>query len=898
MADLSKTIQIVFDSIDRTAGGFESINSSVGTLATGIEEATQPLANLTAGILAADAAALALGAAFVSASVKASVDFESSLTDLNKVLGEGDGAISEYVPKINEMSDTFATSGTAVAGLAGNLKQAGFTADEVFGSDGGFGLAQLALQAVKISTLDADAASAVFVRTLSGFQEPASEAGRLLDILNEASNTSGASFEDLAEAFGRVGPVAQGAGLSFEDTAGFLVVLNEKFQSGEISATAFNSIMLQLGSDTARVGDALEALGISQEDLNGAMRPTAEIIGDLAAKWPELTREQQNQAAQNLVGLEQAPKLLAILNDYPGVLEAQANAYASSGSAQREFNVAVKQSQFIVDRAKVQYENLAIAVGDRFKPAVVGGTESMGLFAQAIANAVEGGGLEPFFDAVLPLFEDFAKHVAGIAEALPKAFDGVDWGEFEESIANISESFGGIFGDLDLTKPRDLSIAIQALVDVGTLFINTTSGIIDGLAPLFDLLGAVVGAFASLDPEVQKAIGYFLGLSTTVNAVSGVVGTLSGALGAAGAAKGLVGSFAALGPMISGAAVALAAFEVGKWAAEFTGLDESLERWLLSLKDIPPVIGASDDAVARSAVTLNSLAAELGLSSLSMAAFNRLVDSGKLVWDEVNGKWVEASGSARELGASFDAINTQDLIAEFNALNPALKLNADGTAEASAAAEKAVTATGGLVQVLDRATGKWVDVTDASVEGAESMDLVTDAMRQAAAKTELMTRASAEFLLGWEEIQSAERVAIFEARADIQVAQIEADAERTVAAFGAMADSFRSTGEVLTELFGIWAGLDSSFDRAKVEDWIKREFEIREKLADGQLKLLEAEIKRMEAQTAMLERGGVDVKISSDGLEPALEAFMFTVVDRVRTQIAGSYEDFLLGCGS
>ena len=182
-----------------------------------------------------------------------------------------------------------------------------------------------------------------------------------------------------------------------------------------------------------------------------------------------------------------------------------------------------------------------------------------------------------------------------------------------------------------------------------------------------------------------------------------------------------------------------------------------------------------------------------------------------------------------------------------------------------------------------------------------SSDLIEAAgedMKLAAEKTELMTRASADFILGWEEIQSAERVAIFEARADIQVAQIEADAERTVAAFSAMSDSFRSTGEVLTELFGIWAGLDSSFDRGKVEEWIKREFEVREKLAEGQLKLLEAEIRRMDAQTQLLERGGVEVKLSSDGLEPALEAFMFTVIDRVRTQIAGSYEDFLLGCGS
>jgi hypothetical protein len=139
---------------------------------------------------------------------------------------------------------------------------------------------------------------------------------------------------------------------------------------------------------------------------------------------------------------------------------------------------------------------------------------------------------------------------------------------------------------------------------------------------------------------------------------------------------------------------------------------------------------------------------------------------------------------------------------------------------------------------------------------------------------------------------------MFEAKASIDIARIEADAERTIAAFDAMSSSFQNTGDVLTELFGIWAGLDSGFDRNQISEWIEREYKIREDLAKSQISLVEAEIKRMEAQTALLEKGGVEIKISSDGLEPALEAFMFSVIDKVRVQIAGSYEDFLLGCGS
>ena len=140
-------------------------------------------------------------------------------------------------------------------------------------------------------------------------------------------------------------------------------------------------------------------------------------------------------------------------------------------------------------------------------------------------------------------------------------------------------------------------------------------------------------------------------------------------------------------------------------------------------------------------------------------------------------------------------------------------------------------------------------------------------------------------------------MAIFEAQADIQVAQIEADTERAVAAMDMLTQSFQNTGDVLTELFSLWSGADSLMDQSQLSEWIEREYQIREDLAQAQIDLIGAEIARMEAQTQLLQKGGVELTIQSDGLEPELEAFMFKIIDRVRVAVAGSYEEFLLGCG-
>jgi hypothetical protein len=100
MADLSKTIKIIFDSVDNTSGNINLVTSGIQKFADKVENATQPLADFTTGLLKAEAAALAVGAAVVLFAVKSSIEFEKALTDLNKVLGEGDGDIYDYIPKL------------------------------------------------------------------------------------------------------------------------------------------------------------------------------------------------------------------------------------------------------------------------------------------------------------------------------------------------------------------------------------------------------------------------------------------------------------------------------------------------------------------------------------------------------------------------------------------------------------------------------------------------------------------------------------------------------------------------------------------------------------------------------------------------------------------------------
>ncbi|WP_252178352.1 phage tail tape measure protein [Endozoicomonas sp. 4G] len=889
MADLQSTIEIVIGAIDETAAGFAAAIDNVNNMAGSIEDATQPMADLTAGILAADAAMLALGVTMLKWSTDEAAKFQTATSEINTLIGLSPELMGEFTDDILAYGSTSTQTFEQINGAVYNAISAGVAYGDALDV-----VRQAELMAVAGKS-ELNEAMTLLVPTLNAYGESTEEAGRYSDVFFKTVALGVTTIPELSSSMGQLAPTAAAVGVPIETLGAALATLTFNGIGTSEAATGLKAALSNIIVPSKGASDAAAELGVAFGVSALETKGLEGLLQDLYTA----TGGNVDQMARFFGSTEALNAVLALTSNSSEVftrnLEAMDGAAGSTDAAYKIMADTFENVNKVLGNA---VDVILIKIGSELLPEMTNLSKGLTDVFNGIGEGIDQGSFDVPLEIVEGFIADLAAMLATAAENLPEALALVDWSGFEDAMEGVNEALSGLFDGVDLTTPEGLAEAIQLAVDAFTGMINVTSGVMEGLQPLFDTIGWLVQSFADLDPEVQSAIGYFLGLSTTANIVAGTVGSLSGALGAAGAAKGLVGSFAALGPVIAGASVALAGFEVGKYIAEVTGLDEALEEWLLGLKDIPPLIGASDDAVARSEATLKSLGSEIGLTNLTMEEFNDLVNSGKLVWDETTGKWIEAESAAKDLGASFDEIGVDGLVAEFNLLNPALQLTADGTVEASDATDALSTTTRGLISVFDAATGKWIDIADAADKGADSVHDGGEELKAAAEKAELMTRASADFILGWEKIQSAERVAIFEARADIAVAQIEADASRTIAAFDAMSSSFQNTGDVLTELFGIWAGLDSGFDKNKIAEWIEREYKIREDLAKSQIALVEAEIRRMEAQTALLEKGGVEIKISSDGLEPALEAFMFSVVDKVRVQIAGSYEDFLLGCGS
>lgn len=123
-----------------------------------------------------------------------------------------------------------------------------------------------------------------------------------MQILIDATGSSSATFSDMAQGFGNVGPIAKDFGLSMEETAAILAVFNENGIKGAEAGTNLKSMLLGLASPTKSTQQAWNKLGISLFDAEGNVRNINDVLLDLEDKMSTLSDEERIRLSNALAG--------------------------------------------------------------------------------------------------------------------------------------------------------------------------------------------------------------------------------------------------------------------------------------------------------------------------------------------------------------------------------------------------------------------------------------------------------------------------------------------------------------------------------------------------------------------------------------------------------------------
>ena len=482
-----------------------------------VKEMTQPLADLATNTLkvasVVTALSTALGGVFYNEAKKA----ESAQLDLKKVIGGTAEELEIYSQKLNALALEYGVSSNDLTQSMAGFAQAGFTSREAL---------DLVTQSLKLKVagdLDAAQSSDYLTHILKGFKAPASEAARLIDSLNQVSNNYATDVQQLAEGMSRVAPIAKTMGLSFEGTEAILTPMIESFGSGAEAAEAFKTGMLKLIDDSAPVQSALQSIGVAQTDLNGNLRSGKDILNDVMVAFQHTAESQKLLVTQQLVGIDQAPRLVEVFDQLNKVTEIQNSALHVTNTAQQEVNIRLQSAETIANRTSESFRQLAVALGTNYRDEVKAVVDATGDLARAFIAAEKSGSMDGLFDAVKPQLESVENLFRQVAQNLPEAFAHLDFSGLKNSIKDlggeVGEAFHAMLGGIDLTTVDGTRQALQLVADAMAALIHWTAGVTDQMGPLFEQFGRLAKFAAENSDSVARMAGEVAGLSATVNVI-------------------------------------------------------------------------------------------------------------------------------------------------------------------------------------------------------------------------------------------------------------------------------------------------------------------------------------------------------------------------------------------
>jgi hypothetical protein len=204
-------------------------------------------------------------------------------------------------------------------------------------------------------------------------------------------------------------------------------------------------------------------------------------------------------------------------------------------------------------------------------------------------------------------------------------------------------------------------------------------------------------------------------------------------------------------------------------------------------------------------------------------------------------------------------------------------------------------ARGYKIIIDDLGNVSYVQVGKAAGDATAATDDHAKAMEEAAKKAEKAQEAANKYALEMEKLASNERIKLIEASVQLNIAELEAQTEQVKAAFASIDNTVNSTGDLIQGLFGALEKADGFSEKWAIEDMIKREEARRQKALDLQSKLVETQIKYLDARASAIGKGDAMINVHAEGLEPYLEAIWFEIMKKIQIKASEEGLEMLIG---
>lgn len=887
MADLKKTIDIVFGAVDNTGqvvkgigNRIDSLNGSVGSLAS-------PLASVTDSVIALDAAIVGLGIAMAAVSIKEAAEFQTQFNEISTLLDENTGALSLFSTDIKDYASSSTQSIDQINAAVYSAISAGVDYKDSL---------QVISDAERLAVAGkADLGDTLvsLVSTLNSYGAGMDQAGDFSETFFNIVKLGQTTIPELAGSLANVTGIASGSGVSFEELGAAIAALTS---SGLSTSTAITGVKAALSNILKPTKDAqaeAERLGLTFDSSALASQGLGGFVEQLRLKTGGSV-----ESMTQLFGSVEALNAVMILTGNGSAKFAESLQLMASGSNNLESAFVRMQGNLdlVSQRLKNNLELAFIAFGTQILPQFTDDVGAISKIFESLTFSIsETDSFAPIYDALNNLGVDIEQIALGMARSLPRALQLVDFGDALESWGRVGDALSGLFDGIDLTTPEGLAEVIQGLVDSVSSLGSVTEGISRSLVPFINSIVDAVDAFNDLDDSAKVATGQTLGIGKAFDTISPLIDHMSTAITTLGAglsllatkglidsAKGLTGLIPSFESAAAGAgklakgfgllSAATAGYELGSiiyenFDDEIRSVTDEVFGFIDGIVDFSGKGAAFEQQVNLLADKFSSLGIEIDKSAINLENVEYFWQSYYSALRQSSVGTADASDSFVELAGSIDQVNSA--VAEQEVLTGDLGVAFEGVNEQ-----------------IDQATGQLVKFKE------KTSDVVV--VQEQAAQVLARTQEQADrFAISMAEISAD----VYRAQIDLEIAQATRDLEIFRSSVESLADTVVGSQNLIGDLVGsLAAGADlSSAERFEILNLIRREALLKREQLELQNELIEKELENIQLKNEHLRNGGAEMTITADGLEPELEAFMFRILERIQIRATQENAAFLIG---
>jgi TP901 family phage tail tape measure protein len=581
VADIRKTIEIVFGAVDNTGGAIKSLGDDISNMSGKIEAATKPFADARKAIVDIELAALAAGVAIGGLAIAEFGAFNSKITETGTLFNATEDQVSKLRDEVFEFAQTSTSDiGTITQSLYDAVSATGDWENAV----------KFLADAEKLAVAGSSnlgAATNLLTTALNAYGASSTEAERYSDALFVTVQNGKTTIDELEASLGRVAAAAAASNMPIETVGAALAALTGVVGNTGQSTTMLAALLKELSKPGPALQEALGGLSLEADGLVPILERLKEVTGGSQAEMNKL-----------FGSIEASNGALILANDNAGTFAKTLDGMEDkAGVVAKAYTAMSNEFEAINQRLANNVRLSLIALGGEITEgygALIGGATAL---FQSLANSIKkDDSLKPLTDYVNAKATEAGGYLSGMAEALPEALKGVDFDELTKSFDKLFDAvgglFGALFGDIDLTKPKDLQKAIQAVVDALTNFNLLAAQIATEWQPSFKVFGDLGAKFLELDADALELIGSLIGIGDQINLWSGIFGGAGSALSTLGdlivifaGAKflGLIPGAAALAAGALGAAKGglLAAILALEWQLiNGTPIGDTIRDWL------------------------------------------------------------------------------------------------------------------------------------------------------------------------------------------------------------------------------------------------------------------------------------------------------------------------------